>query len=91
MSGDDRAPSLRNSLETEITLSRMAVADASLEFAESSDSTGATAEFVISGAGEQSIPSSTVSKKWLMAVICLQSHTLSQSAQSQDLLHSLTR
>ena len=60
--GDDGAPSLRNSLETVITVSRMAAADASLrESAESSDSTGATAGSSVSGVREESIASSTLS------------------------------
>ena len=90
-------PLLRNSLETEITDSRMAMADALLcESAESSNSTGATARFMVSGVGEEFITSftvsnvsSTVSKKWLMVVTCLQSHTLGQSGQSHGLSHTV--
>jgi hypothetical protein len=94
---DEGAPSLRNSLETDITFSRMA-ADASLcASGKSSDSARATARFTVSGTGEECISrstvsnvSSTVSKKWATVATCLQSCTLGQSRQSQDLSDNLT-
>ena len=93
MPGEEGAPSLRKSLETDMTFSKMVVAAVSLCAGE--DSSGVTSGCTVAGGGAgaeaKSVgSSSTFPKKWATAAMCLHSRTLGQSGQSQDCLPRLT-
>lgn len=92
--GEEGAPSLIKSLETEMTFSKMAAAAASLRASGEASGSGVAAKSTIAGGGGGGAKSlgssSTFPKKWAMAAMCLHSWTLGQSGQSQDCSPRLT-